>query len=95
MKKKIENKKFVLWLTGLSGAGKTTIGDEIYKILENKGLSVKRLDGDIIRKKINKNLSFSKQDRNKNLRVVIDLVKLLNNQNNNVTSASLPRHALR
>jgi adenylylsulfate kinase len=42
-------KSFVLWLTGLSGAGKTTLADRIYEFIEKKNLSVEKLDGDILR----------------------------------------------
>ncbi len=67
---KIKNKLkpvFCVWLTGLSGSGKTTIGNNVYKILKNRGLNVEILDGDVLRSKINKKLGFSKADRIKNL----------------------------
>ena len=44
-----KNKGTVYWLTGLSGAGKTTVGFELVKLLENQGKSVVRLDGDLLR----------------------------------------------
>ena len=50
MKKKLP-KPGVLWITGLSGAGKTTTGDLVYKELSKEFLKIKRLDGDVLRKK--------------------------------------------
>lgn len=68
---------FVLWFTGLSQAGKTTIADEVYKILKEKGLNVERLDGDIVRQSLTKDLGFTKEDRNKNIERVTFIAKLL------------------
>jgi len=87
MKNNNKNKGLVLWLTGLPCAGKTTIGQEICKILENKGLLATHLDGDIVRKKINKDLGFSKKDRDKNLAIVSSLAKSLNDQGNIVIAS--------
>jgi len=67
---------FCLWFTGLSQAGKTTLGDRIYKILKEKGIKVERLDGDIIRQSLSKDLGFSKEDREENIRRVGTLAKL-------------------
>ena len=75
-KEKKSQKGFTLWLTGLSQAGKTTIGNEIYKILKEKGLKVERLDGDIVRQSLSKNLGFSKEDRAENIKRVCSLAKL-------------------
>ena len=70
-------KGFVVWFTGLSQAGKTTIGNQVYKILRKKGLKVERLDGDIIRQSLAKDLGFSKDDRNENIKRVGLVSKLL------------------
>ncbi len=67
---------FCLWFTGLSQSGKTTIADEIYHILSDKGLKVERLDGDIVRQTLTKDLGFTKEDREENLRRVGSLVRL-------------------
>ncbi|MCD6528139.1 sulfate adenylyltransferase, partial [bacterium] len=67
---------FCLWLTGLSQAGKTTIADRLYNILKEKGLKVERLDGDIVRQSLTKDLGFTKEDRNENLRRVGSLARL-------------------
>jgi len=63
-------KGFVLWFTGLSGAGKSTTADEVYKLLENNGNRIERLDGDIVRESLTNKLSFSKEDRDENIRRV-------------------------
>ena len=70
-------KGFVLWITGLSQAGKTTIGDGVYKILKENNIKVERLDGDIVRKYLSKDLGFSKEDREENIRRVGFVAKLL------------------
>ncbi len=55
-------------LTGLSGSGKSTIAEGVKKLLENNGLRVEVIDGDIYRKKICPDLGFSKEDRHENIR---------------------------
>lgn len=68
---------FVLWFTGLSQSGKTTTADAVYKILKQKGLKVERLDGDIVRQSLTRDLGFSKPDRDKNIERVTFVAKLL------------------
>lgn len=69
MNKYNENLKgFVLWFTGLSGAGKSTIADEVYKQLKTNGNRIERLDGDVVRESLTKGLTFSKEDRDENIR---------------------------
>jgi len=58
---------FVLWFTGLSGAGKTTIANIVEPELERRGLLVEHLDGDIVRTHLSKGLGFSKEDRDTNI----------------------------
>ena len=58
---------FVLWLTGLSGAGKTTVANIVEAELEQRGLVVDHLDGDIVRTHLSKGLGFSKEDRDANI----------------------------
>ncbi len=57
----------VIWLTGLSGAGKTTIADALTTHLRAKGILVEWLDGDEIRTHLSKGLGFSRDDRNTNV----------------------------
>jgi adenylylsulfate kinase len=58
---------FVLWLTGLSGAGKSTIAGLVAAELERRGVLVDRLDGDVVREHLSRDLSFSKEDRDTNI----------------------------
>jgi adenylylsulfate kinase len=62
-----ERSGFVLWFTGLSGAGKTTISNIVEPELERRGLVVDHLDGDIVRTHLSKGLGFSKEDRDINI----------------------------
>ncbi|MBU1118801.1 sulfate adenylyltransferase [Patescibacteria group bacterium] len=71
------NKGFVLWLTGLSQAGKSTISDSVFSELQKKGCLVERLDGDIVRESLTRDLGFSPQDRDENVRRVAFVAKLL------------------
>jgi len=58
---------FVVWFTGLSAAGKTTIANVVDPELERRGLVVDHLDGDIVRTHLSKGLGFSKEDRDTNI----------------------------
>jgi adenylylsulfate kinase len=58
----------VIWLTGLSGAGKSTIARAVETELSRAGIPVEVLDGDVIREKLSRGLGFSKQDRDENVR---------------------------
>ena len=58
---------FVLWLTGLSAAGKSTIAGLVAADLEERGLLIDRLDGDVVRTHLTKGLGFSKEDRDTNI----------------------------
>jgi adenylyl-sulfate kinase len=58
---------FVLWLTGLSAAGKSTIAGLVAEELEARGLLIDRLDGDVVRTHLTKGLGFSKEDRDTNI----------------------------
>ncbi len=59
---------FTLWLTGMSGAGKSTISALLEKRLREAGAKVEVLDGDAVRSRLSKDLGFSKQDRDENIR---------------------------
>lgn len=69
----------VIWLTGLSGSGKSTIAQHLEKILHAKGNLTMLLDGDNIRSGINNNLSFSDADRIENIRRIAEVSKLFLN----------------
>lgn len=58
---------FCLWLTGLSGAGKTTIAQSVTKELSSHSITTSLLDGDIVREHLSKELGFSRQDRDMNV----------------------------
>ena len=68
---------FTAWFTGLPCCGKTTIADKVAEILKKRGYKVERLDGDIVRKDLTKDLGFSKKDRDENIRRVSYLAKNL------------------
>jgi adenylyl-sulfate kinase len=83
----IEHPGFVLWLTGLSGAGKTTIAKALDKELRSRGIRVERLDGDTVRQSLTKDLGFSKVDRDLNIERVTFVAKLLSRNNVAVLSS--------
>jgi adenylylsulfate kinase len=66
----------LLWFTGLSGSGKSTISVEVEKSLHEDGIHTYRLDGDNIRHGLNQDLSFSIEDRKENIRRVGEVSKL-------------------
>jgi len=66
----------VLWFTGLSGSGKSTIAQGLEKLLFDKGYFIQVLDGDNTRTGINKNLGFSIEDRHENIRRIAEISKL-------------------
>uniref|UniRef100_A0A8D2QV21 3'-phosphoadenosine 5'-phosphosulfate synthase 2 n=3 Tax=Zosterops TaxID=36298 RepID=A0A8D2QV21_ZOSLA len=65
-----------VWLTGLSGAGKTTIGFALEEYLVAHGIPCYSLDGDNVRHGLNKNLGFSAQDREENIRRIAEVARL-------------------
>ncbi|HEY6159955.1 MAG TPA: adenylyl-sulfate kinase [Bacteroidia bacterium] len=69
-------KGIALWMTGLSGSGKTTIAIALEKELNAKGVLTQVLDGDNIRSGINNNLGFSGADRKENIRRIAEVAKL-------------------
>ena len=66
-----------VWFTGLSGAGKTTISRAVEKELKSHGYKVEVLDGDVVRQNLTKDLGFSKEDRDENIRRVGFVANLL------------------
>jgi bifunctional enzyme CysN/CysC len=69
----------VVWFTGLSGAGKSTIAQALERELFNRGMHTYVLDGDNIRHGLNSNLGFSPEDRVENIRRVSEVAKLIAN----------------
>jgi adenylyl-sulfate kinase len=59
---------FTIWFTGLSGAGKSTISEIVERELRERGHKVEVLDGDVVRTHLSKGLTFSKEDRDTNIR---------------------------
>lgn len=74
--KLLNQKSKVLWLTGLSGSGKSTIAQELERKLYNEGFLCQVLDGDNIRSGINSNLGFTIEDREENIRRIAEIGKL-------------------
>ena len=66
----------VLWLTGLSGSGKTTIAQQVELLLHERGYSTVLLDGDNLRMGLNQSLGFSSEDRQENIRRAAEVAKL-------------------
>lgn len=66
-----------VWFTGLSSAGKTTIGQALYDALENRGHPLEWLDGDVVRQRLSKDLGFSQEDRDENIRRIGALAEQL------------------
>ena len=74
--KKLNQRSLVLWLTGLSGSGKSTIAVALERFLFEKKYFAQILDGDNIRNGINNNLGFSQEDRVENIRRISEIAKL-------------------
>jgi adenylyl-sulfate kinase len=71
------HKGFTLWLTGMSGAGKSTTARLLEQRLRATGAKVEMLDGDIVRTHLSKGLGYSKEDRNDNIRRIGFVCELL------------------
>lgn len=92
----LNQKGLVVWLTGLSAAGKSTLANELEKVLHAKGYYTVLLDGDTVRKGINNNLGFGKADRQENIRRIAELSKVLAENGVIVISAFItPSNSLR
>jgi len=77
--KNLNQKGLVLWFTGLSGSGKSTIAVEVEAELTRLGFIAYILDGDNLRHGINSNLGFSKDDRDENIRRIYETANLFCN----------------
>ncbi|MCG7334554.1 adenylyl-sulfate kinase [Sporosarcina sp. ACRSM] len=71
------HKSAVLWFTGLSASGKSTISVALETVLHQKSIHTYRLDGDNVRFGLNKNLGFSPEDRTENIRRIGEVSKLM------------------
>ena len=72
-----ESSGFTVWLTGLSGSGKSTVAAILERALRDRGLRVEVLDGDVVRTYLTKGLGFSREDRDENIRRVGWVCELL------------------
>jgi adenylylsulfate kinase len=96
MKQANRDRGAVIWFTGLSGSGKTTIAHGVEDKLLEAGVPVEILDGDVVRENLSKGLGFSKEDRDTNIRRIAFVAHLL--QRNGVfviTAAISPYRAVR
>ena len=75
--KKLDQSPKLIWFTGLSGSGKSTISDALENILFEKGFSTYSLDGDNIRLGLCKGLGFSTEERTENIRRIAEVAKLM------------------
>ncbi len=71
-----QHRSFLIWFTGLSGSGKSTIANLLEKKLHQQKIHTYTLDGDNLRRGLTKELKFSKEDRNENLRRTAEVAKL-------------------
>ncbi len=72
------HKPMVIWFSGLSGSGKSSIASGLEKMLHSKGFHTFCLDGDNIRLGLNKDLGFSQEERSENIRRIAEVAKLFN-----------------
>ena len=72
----LQQRSIVIWMTGLSGSGKTTVAKGVERYLHNIGILNQILDGDNIRVGISNNLTFSYKDREENIRRIAEVSKL-------------------
>jgi adenylyl-sulfate kinase len=80
---------FTHWLTGLSGAGKSTLAGALAQRLRTDGVAVEVLDGDEVREHLSRGLSFSREDRDTNVRRIAYVAKLLTRNGVGVITAAI------
>jgi len=73
----MKHQGFAIWLTGLSGAGKSTIAERLVADLREQGAKVELLDGDIVRTNLSQGLGYSREDRDTNIRRIGFVAELL------------------
>jgi len=84
-----DHKGFTLWMTGLSGAGKSTITDVLVEKFNERGVPIEVLDGDIVRENLSKGLGFSKEDRDTNINRIGFVADLLSRNGVPVITAAI------
>lgn len=84
---------FTVWMTGLSGAGKTTIAHVLERELVARGCAVEVLDGDVVRTHLSKGLGFSREDRDTNILRIAFVCALLTKHGAAVISAAISPYA--
>ena len=89
MKQANRERGVVIWFTGLSGSGKTTIAHLVEEKLLQGGVPVEILDGDVVRENLSKGLGFSKEDRDTNIRRIAFVAHLLQRNGVFVISAAI------
>jgi adenylyl-sulfate kinase len=84
-----EHKGFTLWMTGLSGSGKSTITEVLIDEFEERDLPLEVLDGDVVRENLSKGLGFSKEDRDTNIQRIGFVADLLSRNGVPVITAAI------
>ena len=91
-----DHKGFTLWMTGLSGSGKSTITEVLIDEFDERGIPLEVLDGDVVRENLSKGLGFSKEDRDINIRRIAFVADLLSRNGVPVITAAIsPYRAIR
>jgi adenylylsulfate kinase len=93
MKQVNRDRGCVIWFTGLSGSGKTTIAHVLEDKLLEAGVPVELLDGDVVRENLSKGLGFSKEDRDTNIRRIAFVAHLLQRNGTFVITAAISPYA--
>src|SRR5687768_16843810 len=87
---KVNNRRgFTVWLTGLSGAGKTTLAERLVAELDARGRRPEVLDGDVVRTHLSKGLGFSREDRDTNIRRIAFVCSLVTRQGGAIIAAAI------
>ena len=92
--KRNSHKSKVLWFTGLSGSGKSTIANATEAVLHQRGMQTYILDGDNVRMGLNKDLGFTAEDRTENIRRISEVAKLFVDSGSVVLTAFISPYIL-
>ncbi len=84
-----DHKGFTLWMTGLSGSGKSTITEVLIDEFSDRGIPLEVLDGDVVRENLSKGLGFSKEDRDTNINRIAFVADLLSRNGVPVITAAI------